>query len=165
MTTSRHGRPRATARAFRRARRGAAVVEFALVALPFLYILLVIIQMGLYYMTQAALDAGVNQTANNLRNTFNTATTPTLPTGAALKSSIVTYSGGLPSNTGGLAVDLRALANLGSAVVPITDGTVDSVTTNVPIVLRAQTDVVAVAPGFSWLTTVQSAAILRFGGF
>jgi hypothetical protein len=102
-----------TARALLRDTRGTEAVELAIVIFPFLYVLLVIIQMGLYYMTQSALDAGVN------------------------------------------------------TEVPITDGTVETPTASpasVPIVLRAQSKVVVLAPGFS-LSTVQSAAILRFGAF
>jgi Flp pilus assembly protein TadG len=146
-------------------RRATAALEFAIVALPFLYILLGIMQMGLYYMAQAALDSGVNATATNLRNSFNSGTTPVLPTGTTLKSNIVSNSGGIISNTSSLAVDLRALTALDAGAVPITDGTVDSVTTSVPIVLRAQFKVVTIAPGFPLSMTVASAAILRFSSF
>jgi Flp pilus assembly protein TadG len=145
--------------------RAANAVEFAIVALPFLYVLLVILQMGLYYMTQAALDNGVLATANNLRNSFNTGTAPVLPTGSSLKSSIVGAGGGLLGNNGMLAVDLRALTTLDAGGVAIADGTVDAVSTNVPIVLRAKANVTAFAPGFGASTQVLSSVVLRFNAF
>ena len=146
-------------------RRATAALEFAIIGLPFFYILLGILQMGIYYMAQAALDDGVSTTASNLRNSFNTGTAPSLPTGSTLKSNIVSNSGGIIANTSSLAVDMRALTTLDTGAVPITDGTVDSVTTSVPIVLRAQFQVMTIAPGFPLSMTVASAAILRFSSF
>lgn len=153
------------ARALLRDRRGAEAVELAIVIFPFLYILLVILQMGLVYMTQAALDNAVNAEANNLRNSFNTGTAPVVPAAGTIKTAVFNYSGAALFNKSSLAVDLRALANLDAAPVPVTDGTTDSVSTSVPLVLRATASVYTVAPGFGAFTVVQSVSILRFDAF
>lgn len=155
------------ARAFVRDTRGAETVELAIVIFPFVYVLLVIVQMGLVYMTQAALDNGVNAEANALRNSFNTGTgaTPVLPGASTIKAAILTYSGGGLFSASSLAVDLRLLGNLDAAAVSISDLTVDAVSTSLPLVLRASANVYTIAPGFGLGTKVQSAAILRFDAF
>jgi Flp pilus assembly protein TadG len=145
-------------------RRGTLSIEVAILFFPFIYVLLVILQMGIYYMTQSALDAGVNSTANGLRNSFNTGTEPVLPSGSSLKSSIASNAAGLAGGSN-LVVDLRLLTNLDAGAVAISDGTVDNITTNVPIVLRASANVVTLAPGFGALTKVESSAVLRFNAF
>jgi Flp pilus assembly protein TadG len=145
-------------------RRSSLSVEVAILFFPFIYVLLVILQMGIYYITQSALDAGVNSTANALRNSFNTGAEPVLPSGASLKSSVASNAAGLAGGSN-LAVDLRLLTSLDAGVVAISDGTVDTITTNVPIVLRASASVLTFAPGFSALTQVESSAVLRFNAF
>jgi len=145
-------------------RRGTSAVELAILFFPFIYILLVILQMGVYYMAQSALDAGVNATANALRNSFNTGSTPVLPSGSSLKTSVAHDAAGLAGSSN-LAVDLRLLTNLDAGAVAISDGTVDNITTNVPIVLRASANVITLAPGFGALTYVESSAVLRFNAF
>jgi len=165
LSPSRFWAALSTAKGLPRNVRATAALQFAIVGLPFFYVLLGILQMGLYYMTQAALDTGVAATAANLRNSFNTAASPVLPTGSTLKSNIVGSGGGIISNTSSLAVDLRALTSLDASVVPITDGTVDAVTTSVPIVLRAQFSLITIAPGFPLPVSVQSAAVLRFSAY
>jgi len=78
---------------FARDKRGVAAIDFALLGLPFLLLLICVMQLGLYYMTQVALDSGTVQAAESLRSVFSTGATPVTPTGAALKSSIVANSG------------------------------------------------------------------------
>ncbi len=142
------------------------MIEFAIIVWPFLFVLLTIIQMGLFYMTQSALDAGVNGEAVALRNMFNSAATPTLPTAAQLKQAVVNAAGGLVYDTGALAVEVRQLASLDASSVAITDGVVDFGTTTLdtPLALRAQANVVAFAPGFGSLITVTSSAVVRREG-
>jgi hypothetical protein len=156
------------ARALLRDRRGTEAVELAIVIFPFLYVLLVIIQMGLYYMTQSALDAAVNNTASYYRNSWNTGAVgaATMPSGSALKAQLISNGTGLINENASLVVDLRLLTTLDGGAVPIADQTVDAgIAGIVPIVLRARTKVVTLAPGFGSLTQVQSAAILRSGSF
>ena len=75
-----------------------SAVEFAIVASPFFVLILCGLQIGLYYFTQSALDAGVLATEQTLYNGFRTGATPSLPSASSLKSSVATQSGGLIQN-------------------------------------------------------------------
>jgi Flp pilus assembly protein TadG len=142
-------------------RRGASAVEFALVSGFFLFTVIVTIQIGIYYMTQSALDAGVNATASVLRNDFASSVTPTLPTAAQLKSDVVSGSGALITNNSSLAVEIRELSLLSATNVPVSDGYLDYGVTNEPLALRAAANVTIFAPGFSSFTQVYSSAVVR----
>jgi Flp pilus assembly protein TadG len=144
-------------------RRGATAVEFAIVALPFLFLVLAVIQMGLFYMSQSALDSGVLTTAQSLRNSF-TSTSPSFPGASTLKTDVATSSGGMIHNNTTLAVEIRQLANLTSSAVPIVDGTIDYGSTTSVLVLRAQAKVPLFTPGFSSVANVVSTAIVRRQG-
>lgn len=157
-------RGRTVAAAFAVDGSGASAVEFAIVASPFIMLLLGVLQVGIFYMTQSALDAGLIRTADNLRNTFTTGTNPTMPTASTLKASVSTNSGGTVRNTSSLAVEIRPLAALDAAVLPVTDGTVDYGTATSTLVLRAQTSVVTFAPGFGSLAQARSSAMIRRQG-
>jgi Flp pilus assembly protein TadG len=150
-------------RAFGRDSIGASAVEFAIVAAPFIYLILGILQMAMYYMAQSSLDAGVTRTAQILRQSFATAS-PTFPAASTLKSDVVTYSGGLIRNSSTLAVEIRQLVNLDNSIVSIVDGTVDYGSTTSVLVLRAQSKVVVLAPGLGSLAYVRSSAIMRRQG-
>ena len=154
----------ATLSPFARDSRGAAALEFAMVSAPFIFLLVAILQMGLYFMAQSSLDSGVVRTAETLRNNFTTGTTPTLLNAAALKTSVVANAGGLINNDSTSAVEIRQLTSLDSAAVPIVDGTVDYGSTTSVLVLRAQASVMVFAPGFSSLGQIKSAALVRRQG-
>jgi Flp pilus assembly protein TadG len=147
---------------FCRDRTGAAAVEFALVAAPFVMLLLGLLQMGLYFVAQSALDSGVTTTAETLRNNFTTGSSPTLLTAAQLKASVA--AAGLIANDSTTAVEIRQLTALDSAATPIADGTVDYGSTTSVLVLRAQAQVLNFAPGLSGLAQIQSSAIIRRQG-
>lgn len=148
---------------FARDRRGAAAIDFALLGLPFLLLLLSVIQLGLYYMTQVALDAGTVKAAENLRSVFGTGATPITPTGAALKSTIVSGSGsGIVSS--GLIVEVQPLTNLGGGTVAITDGLANYGSAWTPLVLRAKYSFSTFMPGFAATWAVNSSAIVRRQG-
>lgn len=150
---------------FRRDARGASAVEFALVCAPFFVLVLYTLQLGIYYMTQTALDAGVIRTADTLRNSFNEAAAPVLPTAEALKATVAANAGGLITATGrSLTVEIRPMATLSSAVVPITGGVAEYGDNRSVLVLRAQSSVIALAPGFSSLTKVTAISLLRRQG-
>jgi hypothetical protein len=143
---------------------GAAALEFALVALPFFFVLLVILQMALYYMTQAALDAGVNSEAVALQNNFNLPGA-VLPQSSAVKANIVAGAGALVF-TSGTQFEIQQLSNYKTANMPIYDGNMNFTspdTTTAILVLRAQTSVVILAPGFTSPTVEASAIIRRIG--
>jgi Flp pilus assembly protein TadG len=148
-------------RAFLRNTRGAAALEFAILALPFLVFILAIMQVGLYYITQAALDNGVLRTAEQTRVGFATGASETLPSALTLKASVAQSAGALVPNNSNLAVEMRQLSTLAAGDVAIADGTVDLGAATSPLVLRAKTKVIIFAPGFSSLTWVTSSAMVR----
>jgi Flp pilus assembly protein TadG len=148
---------------FIRDRRASSAVEFAIVCGPFFLMLLGIMQLGIFYMAQSALDTAVLKTVETLRGNFNTGTTATLMDATALKNSIVTNAGGLVSS-GTVSVEIQPLTNLSGAVVAITNGTVDYGTSSSALVLRAQASVVTFTPGLNGLSTVISSAMIRRQG-
>jgi Flp pilus assembly protein TadG len=148
---------------FFRDRRAASAVEFALVAAPFFYLLLGVTQVGIFYMTQSALDTGVVKTAETLRTNFTTGTTATSLGASALKSNVVAGAGGMLS-TATVSVELRQLTSLTSASVAIADGTVDYGSTTSTLVLRAQASVLTLAPGLGGLSTIYSSSLIRRQG-
>jgi Flp pilus assembly protein TadG len=148
---------------FVRNRHAASAVEFALVAAPFFYLLMGVTQVGIFYMTQSALDTGVVRTAETLRTNFTTGTTATSMNASALKSSVVAGAGGMISNATVL-VELRQLTSLTSAIVPITDGTVDYGSTTSTLALRARATVLTLAPGLGGLSTIYSSSLVRRQG-
>jgi Flp pilus assembly protein TadG len=150
-------------RAFGRDSGGASAVEFAIVSGPFLFVLLGILQMGIYYMVQSSLDTGVVRTADALRSNF-VSTSATMPAAATLKSNVATYAGGMIHNDTSLAVEIRPLTSLDSSTVPITDGTANYGTVTSTLVLRAQSSVLSFAPGFGSLAYARSSALVRRQG-
>lgn len=149
--------------AFRADESAATAVEFAFVALPFILFVLGLFQAGLYYMTQSSLDAGLVRMADSLRSSFTLAS-PTFPNASTVKAGIASGSGGLVKNDSTLSVDLRQLASLTGASVPVVDGTSDYGSTTSTLVLRAEATTAAFAPGFSGLLKVRSSALVRRQG-
>jgi Flp pilus assembly protein TadG len=142
----------------------ASAVEFAIVSAPFLFLLMAVVQVGIFYMTQSALDTGVIRTAETLRNNFTTGSSATLLNAAALKSSVATNAGSLVTNNSTLAVEIRQLSNLSSSAVAIVDGTNDYGTTTSTLVIRAKFTAITLAPGLSGLSTLTSSALVRRQG-
>jgi Flp pilus assembly protein TadG len=150
-------------RAFGRDQRAVAAVDFALLALPFTLLLLAIMQLGMYYMTQVALDAATVKAAESLRAVFSTGSTPVTPTGTALKASIVSGSGtGVTSS--GLIVEIQPLANLDTATVAISDGLANYGVAWTPLELRAQYSFPTFLPGMAATWPVNSSALVRRQG-
>ena len=154
------GRP-LCALSFLRDQRGASAVEFAIVASPFFLLLMWLLQLGIYFMTQVALDNGLIAEAEVIRENL---VVGTLPTASAIKSGVVSSAGGLVSNNSTLAVEIRTLADLDTGTVPIVDGATDYGTTTSVLVLRASGQVITFAPGFGSINTVTSAALVRRQG-
>jgi Flp pilus assembly protein TadG len=148
---------------FVRNRDGVAAIEFAVVASPCFLLILGLLQLGVYFMAQAALDGGVATTAQTLRNSFTT-TSPDLMTPAQLKEAVVSNAGALIEDTSNTAVEIRPLTSLDAAATPIVDGIAAYGLTTSVLVLRAQSQVVVFAPGFSSLGIVESAAMVRREG-
>ena len=147
---------------FARDRQGASAVEFSFIVMPFIMLLMGILQMAIYFMTQSSLDAGVIQTADSLVNSFYSSTVPSVPTAAALQALVVAKSGGMIQNNATLVVELREFSLLSVAPLPITN-TVDPSQPLDVLALRAQATVLSLVPGFTNMT-VRSSAIVRRQG-
>jgi len=149
------------ARSFVRDQSGASAVEFAIVAGPFFFVVMWLVQLGVLFMTQTALDTGLIFETEIIRAGL---TTGNLPNAASIKSSVVTSAGGLITNDSTLSVEIRTLADLNSGTVAITDGITDYGTTTSTLVLRASAQVFSFAPGFGSINTITSAALVRRQG-
>jgi Flp pilus assembly protein TadG len=150
--------------AFVRDTHAASAVEFAMLAGPFFVTLLCILQIGIYYFAQSALDNGVLETSQTLYTNFRTGTTATLPNASSLKTSVANNAGSMISNNSSLAVEIRPMTGLSSGTVAISDGYNDYGTTTSTLVLRAKTNVVTFAPFFSSIAVASSSAIVRRQG-
>ncbi|MBV9077863.1 MAG: pilus assembly protein [Methylobacteriaceae bacterium] len=155
---------RRSAKVYRRDESGAAAVEFALVAAPFILILLATLQIGLFYLAQSALDAGVIKTADALRTNFSLANPATSPDAATLKDNVKSNAGPFAKNASQLAVEIRPVTGLAAASVPVTDGTADYGTTTSILVLRAVASVPVLWPGLSQVFQARASAIVRRQG-
>jgi hypothetical protein len=120
-----------------------------------------ILQLGIFFMTQAALDNGVISEAEIIRANL---VAGTLPSAAQIKAGVVTGAGALVSNNATLKVELRTLSDLSAGSVPIIDGASDYGTTTSTLVLRASGQVISFAPGFGSINAVTSTALLRRQG-
>ncbi len=141
-----------------------AAVEFAIIAAPFVLLLLFVLQLGYYYMVQAALNTGVVRTADALRIATTTGASLTFPNSTQLKNNVATNAGALVQNNATLAVEIQPLTNLSSAATPIVDGTYNIGGSTSVLALRAQAQVTALAPMFTSLLYVRASAILRRQG-
>ena len=144
--------------------RAASAVEFAIVSAPFLFLILGILQLGIFYMCQSALDTGVVKTAETLRNNFTTGTTASLLDASALRASVVSNAGALITNDATLSVEIRPISSLNTSVISVVNGTVDYGSNTSTLVLRAQATVITFAPGLSGLNKIYSSALVRRQG-
>ena len=151
-------------RSFGGNRSGASAVEFSIVAMPFILVIMMTLQMGVFYMTQSALDSGTVQAADSLVNQFYNGTTPTIPTASTLKTLVATKAGGMIHNDTTLSVELREFSALTTASVAI-GNTVDPSVAGDILALRTQARVPMFVPGFSSLAMVRSAALVRRQGY
>jgi len=143
---------------------GASAVEFSIVLAPFVFLLLGLVQMGVYYYAQISLDTGVLKTAEYLNTDFRSGSgTPTLPDAATLKNYVQTY-GGAFSNSSNVSVEIRQITSLTSGLVAIVDGTVDYGGTTSILALRGQANLSIFAPMLGSLATVRSSALVRRQG-
>jgi Flp pilus assembly pilin Flp len=141
--------------------RGANAVEFALLAMPFICMLMFVVQMGLLEMTKTALDTGVILEAENLRGIFATGTPPVLPSGSALKASVAAGSNGYLTNGSLLKVEVQPLANLDSGTVAITDQLASFGSPETVLALRASYQSTWFVPGMNSTVVVYSSALVR----
>lgn len=152
-------------RRFARSTEGSNAIEFAILAVPFILLIVGIIQISIYFVAQAALDIGVSKTAETLRLAFNTSTvtSSSFPTSATLKSRVATYAGGLINNNSSLAVEIQPMTSLTSAGVTIVDATKNYGSNRSVLALRARSTVPSFLPGFSSWYVTSSALVRRQG--
>jgi Flp pilus assembly protein TadG len=155
------GTPGMMRRRIWRDRRGVSAIETGLLMTPFVTLLLGIISTGIYFTNQSSLDSGVLVTAETQGAAMLASSTYTLPSTSALKAAIASGGGSLLSASN-MAVDVRLLTNLTNSAVPISDGTEDitSCVSGDILVLRAQSSVNWLVPGFTTLS-IASSAIMR----
>jgi len=144
-----------------RDQRAASAVEFAIVVGPFFFLLTWLLQLGIFFMAQAALDNGLVSEAVAVRENL---VAGTLPSAAAIKTGVASNAGGLISNNATLKVEIRTLTDLSSGSIPITDGATDYGSTTSTLVMRASGQVITFVPGFSSFATVTSTALVRRQG-
>jgi Flp pilus assembly protein TadG len=142
-----------------RDRRGVTAVETGLLMAPFITLLIAVLQTGIYFTTQSALDTGVLNAAEALRVSLAAGASFSPPSNATLKSQI-SGGGGSMISTANLAVDVQQMTALAAGAVPISDGSLNWGGSDSVLVVRAQSAVSWIAAGSGWLT-VTSMAIVR----
>lgn len=146
-------------RGFRRDRRGIAAIEAAFVVPPFVLLLFLIIETGVYFILQSALDVGVLSTAESLRTSMSVGSGFSPPAAATLKSTI-TSNGGAVLSVSAVSVDVRQLATLSAGAVAIADGSDDWGGSGSVLVVRAQATMLFL-PGFTAPTIVSTSIVRR----
>jgi Flp pilus assembly protein TadG len=145
-------------RCLRRDRSGVTAIETALVLPPFVILLLMIIEVGIYFILQSSLDLGVLTTGEGLQTAMAVGRGYSPPDAAVLKASIAA-NGGAAILVANLAVDVRQLSTLSVGNQPVVDGSYDWGGSGSILVVRAQTTT-QFLPGTSVLT-MMSASIVR----
>jgi Flp pilus assembly protein TadG len=152
---------RRLARRFGGDERGANAIEFSLLALPFITLLMFVLQIGLYNASKMALDTGVIKTSEDLQARFATGTTPSLPAAGTLKSNLAAYAGGFIDGSSNLKVEVQPLQNLSSANVAITDGLANYGSAKTVLAIRASYVSTSFVLGMNNTVTVYSSALVR----
>lgn len=152
--------PRRKVLSLRRDRRGVALIEAAMVLPPFLTLIFMIIEVGIYFTLQSSLDAGVLAEAETLRTSMAAGSAFTAPTATVLKAAIA-KNGGAVLLVGNLAVDVRQLATLSSGgTIAVADGSYDWGGSGSILVLRAQTTM-PFLPSTTLLTLMATSIVRR----
>jgi Flp pilus assembly protein TadG len=103
-------------RRFRDARRGAAAVEFAMLALPFFSLLCGIVELGLIFIVSTTLENATNDTARQIRTgQLQTGGGATASTFATSICAELAWLGNCASN---LNVDVRTFSQFSSITAP-----------------------------------------------
>ena len=104
-------------RALIRSERGAAAVEMALVATPFLMLLFGIVEIGMILLISASIENGMDLAARTIRT--GQLQTGGSATAAAFKTSICNTFGWMQSDcTANLSVDVRTYSTFASVTAP-----------------------------------------------
>jgi len=154
-------RLRALVRRFCADTRGANAIEFSLLVLPFLTLLLFVVQIGLYNAAKMSLDTGVIKTSEDLQARFATGAAPVLPAAATLKANLVADAGAFIDGSSNLKVEVQPLQNLSSGSVGITDGLANYGLPKSVLAIRASYVSTSFVPGMTNTVTVYSSALVR----
>ena len=132
------------------AERGAAAVEMALVATPFLMLLFGILEIGMIFLISAELENAMSLAARTVRTgQFQSGTTPTA---AAFKTAVCNNFGwGLASDcTTRLNIDVRTYSSFSAVTTPslVSNGTFN--TSQVTFTPGAANDIVVVRAYYQW---------------
>jgi Flp pilus assembly protein TadG len=111
---SRWHRAQRLARLFCREERAATAVEFGLIALPFLGLLLAIIETAVLFLAGQTLESAVDNTARLIRTGQ---AQQTGLTGDTFKAQICSQAMVLPNCTGGLHIDVRTYTSFSSMTI------------------------------------------------
>ena len=117
-----HLRMTTLARRWRADRRGAAAVEFAMIALPFCFMIFAIIQLALHFMVQVTLDNATALAARELRTGHDASGNPVVADGGsdtlgkqAFMNTICSNMSWLQSQcAANLTVDVQTLSSFGA---------------------------------------------------
>ena len=140
-----------------RSERGAAAVEMALVATPFLALLFGIVEIGMIFLISASLESGMDNAARTIRT--GALQSGATPTSGAFKTSICSSFGWFQADcTAHLSVDVRTYATFAAVTNPpvVTNGVFNSAalaftpgTANSIVVVRAYYQWTLIAPLFN----------------
>ena len=140
-----------------RSERGAAAVEMALVATPFLALLFGIVEIGMIFLISASLESGMDNAARTIRT--GALQSGGAPTAAAFKTSICSSFGWFQADcTAHLSVDVRTYATFAAVTNPpvVSNGVFNSAalaftpgTANSIVVVRAYYQWTLIAPLFN----------------
>ena len=122
-TASTRMRLRRFLRALIRSERGAAAVEMALVATPFLMLLFGIVEIGMIFLISASLENGMDLAARTIRT--GQLQTGSAATAAAFQTTICNTFGWMQSDcTKNLSIDVRTYTTFASVTAPqpVTNG-------------------------------------------
>ena len=132
-----------------RSERGAAAVEMALVATPFLMLLFGIIEVGMIFLISASLENGMDAAARTIRTgQFQDGGAPT---SSAFKTSICNTFGWFQADcTTRLNIDVRTYSSFSAVTTPslVSNGTFN--TSQVTFTPGAANDIVVVRAYYQW---------------
>lgn len=134
---------------FRRDQRGATALEFALIATPFIFMLMSVFDLGLIYMAQVSLDSATAQTARTIRTgQLQKAGGATASTFASSVCSNMTWAGTNCSSNLSVNVQVFTSFSNASSPNPVTNGQFSSA--NLTFNAGNAGDIVLVTAYYQW---------------
>jgi len=136
---------------FKRSQKGATAIEFAMVAAPFLYLLMAIFETGMMLFSEYVIENGVAKAAREIRTGQVQASTETA---ADFKNLVCGNLASYLKCDTNLHVDVRSFTKFSDISLPAplnSDGTLsDAVTTNASFNTGSALEVVVVRTYYAW---------------